>query len=266
MSTMQIAIVADPHVSLSTTSHSNLTLADTVTVTEAVLDDLERRRPDLTIWLGDLTHEGTDAVRNHFARMACRLSVPCLWMLGNHDVEQVTKRKFASQVVPCVFQQRFHAAGWDVLILDTVRELSPHDPGGRWGEADLGLLRETAAANGGPMLVLSHHPMQHLAPEPFWNAVGSLTCTGVYIGGHSHIDRYQTERNWHLIEVGSSSQVPYGYHWLELSAKQLTLSSISVHVEGLPQASTQERVEAVFPVTVSALRHDADTCVSASME
>lgn len=251
VSAMQVALIADPHVSLADAPHSNIRLIDTVAIATAIIDELERRRPGLAIWMGDLTHDGSPAVRRCFKDMVRRVTVPRLWMLGNHDVERVTKQAFADEVVPCVSRMGMKVAGWNVVILDTVPELSPGDPMGRWHDADLRLL--SAAAGDGPLLVLAHHPPRdkYLEMGAFWRAVAGFRGTGVFIGGHSHRDLYSRERGWHLVDVSSCCRQPLGYHLLEISPQGLEIRTVAVTARLTGPAPMDWAPDApVFPLSI----------------
>jgi hypothetical protein len=250
---MQVALVADPHLSLRDAPHSNIRLADTEAITGAIIDDLERRRPDLAIWMGDLTHEGTPEVRRRFRELAGRLTVPCLWMLGNHDVELVTKQRFSGEVVPCVARTERALAGWRAVVVDTVPELAPGEPLGRWEEEDLGRLSAAARSSDSPLLVLAHHPLRekYLPMEDFWRAVAGFRGAGVFIGAHSHRDLYSRERGWHLLDVRSCCREPTAYHLLELSPGGLAIRAVGVATRPSGPAPTDWAPDApVFPLRI----------------
>lgn len=253
---MKIALIADPHVSLLDRVHCGMNLAVTAAVTEAIIADVERRRPGLVVWLGDLTHEGTDAVRQRFAQIHRRLTVPSLQLLGNHDVEQIDKAGFIEQTVPCARRQWWQAAGWNLVLLDTVRERSPQNPNGTLSEADLRFLRDVAVEAKGPLLVMGHHPMQDrfIDPQPFFDAVSPLAGMGVYLGAHSHKDRYDTHCGWHRLELAGCCCVPYGYHLAQLSPDRMVIAPVRVEVESAaPAVDTPATAhpagqdEAIFP-------------------
>jgi predicted phosphodiesterase len=250
---MQIAIIADPHVSLVDQPHKNIRLIDTLPMVRAIMADVAQRHPDLTLWLGDLTHDGTAEVRGQFRELARQFRVPNLWMWGNHDVEHVTKARFADEVMPCVMRMVLRAAGWDVVIVDTVPELTPANPMGVWSNADLQLLREAARNAAGPLLVLAHHPprSKYMDMDAFWSAVSGFGGTGVFIGGHSHRDLYSMERGWHLVDVSSCCRMPQGYHWLTLSPYELTVRkfAVAVPVTG-PEPTEWSADDPVFPLTI----------------
>lgn len=242
---MKLALVADPHLSfLKATHEGGLDLSHTPAIIKAVIDDLERRRPDLTVWTGDLTHEGTPNIRNAFRDLYQTLTVPSLAFVGNHDVELGTKHQFA-QVIPTVRRTWLAAFGWDVLIVDTVRELS-QDTSGDLSEVDIQLINSAASTSKGSLLIMGHHPLSSkwMSGEPFWEAVRPFKGTGVYIGSHTHEDRYEFVNNWHVIEIGSASVFPYGYRWLELSHDCLTLKRIQVNTN-----IVQNQVKAASPST-----------------
>ncbi len=250
---MKIALIADPHVSLLDRTHCGMRLAENAIITEAVIADVARRRPDLVIWMGDLTHEGTDAVRERFVDLHGGLAVPALQFLGNHDVEHIDKAGFARDTLPCVRRQWWHVAGWDVVVLDTVRELSPSDPSAVLTPAEARFLHDVASEATGPLLVMGHHPIrpQYLDTSVFWEAVAPHRGTGVYLGGHTHNDRYEVEGDWHLFDVASCCHRPFGYRWLQLSPGRMSLEPITVPVPGVAEGDDAVP-EPVYPVSVDA--------------
>jgi DNA-binding transcriptional LysR family regulator len=256
---VKIALIADPHVSLLDRIHCGMNLAVTVDVTEAIIATVERRRPDLVIWMGDLTHEGTEAVRQRFVQLHRRLTVPSLQLMGNHDVEQIHKAGFVDQTVPCIRRQWWQAAGWNLVLVDTVRERSPGDSSGMLSESDLRFLHDVAAEATGPLLVMGHHPVhdRFMDPDPFFQAVAPLAGTGVYIGAHSHKDRHDVHRSWHRLELAGCCCVPYGYHIVELSPDRMIITPIRVEVESAATAVDSQAAvrdtdgaEAVFPLCI----------------
>jgi Icc protein len=257
---MEVALIADPHLSLLDLPHSNIRLIDTSHVVAAIVSELQRRGPELAIWMGDLTHEGTPAVRAKFAQLVKPLALPCLWMWGNHDVELLSKCAFSDALLPCVRQMWLRLAGWEVVILDTVPELTPRNPMGQWRESDLALLRAVAGSTQGPLLVLAHHPPRekYLDMTPFWSAVSGFSGQGVFIGGHSHRDLESTQGNWRLIDVSSCCRVPVGYHALTLEPGRLSLDFVPVKATLSGPAPTDWQPDApIFPLTV--------TCAAAAL-
>lgn len=248
---MDIALIADPHVSLLEHTHCGMRLAETAPVTEAVIADVVQRRPDLVIWMGDLTHDGTEAVRRRFLDLHGQLNVPTLQFLGNHDVEHIDKAGFSRETVPCVRRQWWHVAGWDLVVLDMVRELSPEDKSATLSSAEARFLHDVASEATGPLLVMGHYPVrsQYFDTSLFWDAVAPHQGTGVYLGGHTHNDRYEVEGDWHLFDVASCCQRPFGYHWMELHPQGLTIRPVSVEMPKFPDGLEALR-EPVFPVSV----------------
>ena len=230
---MRIALIADPHLSMLDRDHCGMNLGVTQCVTEALIEDVQRRQPGLVVWMGDLTHEGSAEVRSRFAELHARLMVTSVQFSGNHDVEHIDKAEFARQSVPCVRRQWWQAAGWNLVVLDTVRELSPDNPNGELSEFDLRFLGDVARQASGPMLVMGHHPLRQrcLDTEAFRRAVEPFTGTGVYIGAHTHVDRYETVGNWHLLELAGCCCEPFGYHMAELSSRAIAIEPIPVEVE-----------------------------------
>ena len=250
---MQLAIVADPHVSLLDQPHYGLELGHTRQATAAIIADLNARQPDAVIWLGDLTHENTDDARASFAQLRATLAVSNLAITGNHDVQLITKHAFA-QVTPIVRCQSWFAAGWSVAVIDTVRELAPDDASGWIDEPTFAFLRGVAtdaAHRGCPLLVLGHQqPMpESMRDDRFWEAVGGSSVRGVYLGGHSHVDRVRQPTakvagRWDVVEIASCCMLPISYRLLTLSPTDLTVSRVLVAVDGLPAGDSASRASA----------------------
>lgn len=250
---MRIALIADPHVSLTDRPHTNIRLIDTLAITAAVVDDVEHAKPDLVIWMGDLTHEGSPEVRAAFKQLASRLTVPSLWMMGNHDVERISKSAFAQAIGPCVRRMLMQVAGWNLVILDTVPELTPHNPLAHWSPADTHFLRDAVQEAAGPMLVIAHHPprSRYMSMQHLWQTLAGFKGTGVFIGGHSHRDMYTHEQGWHLVDVSSCCREPFGYHLLELSPQALTITAMPVKATTTgPLPTHWQPDEPVFPLHI----------------
>lgn len=250
---MKIALVADPHVSLLEHTHCGMALGDNTAVTRAVIADINRHRPDMVIWMGDLTHEGTAEVRRCFADLHTRLEVPSVAFLGNHDVEHIDKAGFARETIPCARRMWWHMAGWNVVLLDTVRELSPDDPSGILSASESRFLRDVADESSGPMLVMGHHPLRprYFDTQAFFNAASSCHSTGVYLGAHSHNDHYERSGAWHVFDIASCCHRPFGYRLMELSSRRLSITPVTVQVSGLERMPDDAvRPDPVFPVTV----------------
>ncbi len=263
---MRIAIVADPHVSLLTKIHYGLDLSHTQTITAAVVAELNVRRPDLVIWLGDLTHENTDEARQRFIEIRAGLNVANLALVGNHDVQLITKHDFGG-LTPIVRRQWWHVAGWSLVMVDTVRELAPHDSSGHIDDATEAFLREAAldaAARQMPLLVLGHQPPmpEGMKPEGFWRAMAGVKLRGVFIGGHTHVDRVRRAEDpaittaggeWTVIEVASCCVAPTGYRLLTLQPGAMALDAVKVEVDGLV-LPFKAGVGAGYPMRIPAAR------------
>lgn len=257
---LNIALVADPHYSMLDKRHCEIELGQTAPLCEALVEDINRRQPDYTIWMGDLIHESVDEVRSRFAGCVRRLSVPSLFFSGNHDVEMIGKADFARQTVPCLRRLWWQAEGWDIAIIDTVEESAVP---GCLCRGDRLFIREVLDQAEGPVLVMGHHPFlgrrgilsaedSGRFEEDLREFNGSFSGVGVYIGAHTHKNIVSVHENWHRLEIASCSSWPFNYHWLELSPQGLAVKTVDlrdtglVKPEGLPQPTAP-----VYPLTVA---------------
>ena len=226
---MRIAVIADPHISQLDYEHCGMPLNRSIPNLHAVVESVNRERPDLAVWLGDLTHEGTPQVRAAFALIRRELRVPDVALVGNHDVETISKRDFARST-PIVRRMWLSADGWDIAFIDTVQEFSPADPNGVITEADGVFLRDMARHSPRNLLVFSHHPINPdftRETERFMGAVESLDGLVVHLGGHSHVSRRQEDGRRRLIEV-ESCNMPLSWQRVELGESDLRLERIDV--------------------------------------
>jgi len=226
---MRVAVLADPHMSLLPEDRHGRLFTRSRAIVRAAIAAVNRMEPDVAVWLGDLTHEGTPEVRDAFICELAQLRAASLQIVGNHDVEIPSKLAFGSQI-PIVQRAVLHWSGWTVAIIDTVVEYAPHDPDGRVTETDAALLREAVTtAAGGPLLVLSHHPPrpEFMAnPENFDAALADHTGTAVSLAGHTHANRSERRGRLRLIERSSLIMYPLECHLMELSPSQLTLEPV----------------------------------------
>jgi 3',5'-cyclic AMP phosphodiesterase CpdA len=240
---MDIALIADPHVSLTAGNSRGRLLERTRDIAARTIADLNRRRPDLVVWLGDLTHEGTPEVRAVFAQLLRQLEPPALQIAGNHDVEAVTKTHFGHRV-PIVRRHWMTALGWQVLLIDTVQEYRPDDPTGRVEAIDVQLVKAAAAEASrrrGALLVLGHHPPRqgHLDAEAFFRGVGAPPATAVYVAGHTHQHRYEQIHGWHVIESAGMAMYPLEYRWLTLGPDRLRVNCVAPDLGPLREEAAQ---------------------------
>ena len=243
---MNIALIADPHLSFENYNHYGVELGLTRAVVQMIIDDINARRPDCVVWLGDVTHEGTDEVRREFARLRSMLLAPDLVLLGNHDIEHAT-RHHVGQSIGFVRQLWLCAQGWDIVLWDSVRQQSPDNPSGIIASDSQAFLAQTARAASGPLLVMSHHPVSRadMDVEQFWRLVEPFGGRGFVVGGHSHRDWHETRGRWDLIEVASCMTPPAGYRWLELTPRSLKIQAIELPVLGAAPAA---RAASPFPL------------------
>jgi len=230
---MRIALLADPHLSLLPRNPEDRLLVQSRAIVRAAIDAANAMGPDVAVWLGDLTHEGTPEVREAFVAELSRLRTPSLQIVGNHDVESPTKLGFG-RAIPIVQHAVLHWAGWTVVFIDTVVERSPHNPDGELTATDAALLREAVAtAAGGPLLVFSHHPPRPEClhnPEAFDAAIAGHAGTVVSIAGHTHANRSERRGRLRLIERSSLIMYPIELHMLELSPGRLALEPVAPDV------------------------------------
>jgi 3',5'-cyclic AMP phosphodiesterase CpdA len=127
--------------------------------------------PDFVVMGGDMVDDPDDPVQfAEVQRITSGLTVPMVWVPGNHDIGEDT-----------VYRSRFgpdHAVvvhhGATLVVVDTVVWDHPEKVPDEW-DAQLAFLRSAlsdARTRDGPTLVLGHHPLFLQSPdEPddYWN-------------------------------------------------------------------------------------------------
>ena len=227
---MEVLLLADPHLSEYPDNSKGRMFAHSRRLVREAIDTANARRPDLVFWLGDLTHEGTPAVRNAFAEELARLTVPSLQITGNHDVETISAEAFAKQI-PVMGQGLLHWDGWTVAVLDTVKQRSPDDPDGFFAPPTLALLRDAIrTADGGPLLTLHHHPPRdRFTNHPdYFTVMAQHPGPAVSIAGHTHMNRYEVVQSCHCLERSAMIVSPIQIHRLSLSPQHLAIEPIDL--------------------------------------
>ena len=228
---MKIAVLADPHLSFLMTDDTERMFTHSRQIVDAAIASVNEDHFDLALWLGDLTHEGTQETRDAFADALTALQPPTMQICGNHDVEIPSKQTFA-ETIPIVGRAILAWESWTVVFVDYVVEHAPHAPNGVVHDEDEAILRQAVhKAAGGPLLVISHQAPREFGmdnPQRFHDAVAHHTGTLVSLAGHTHRNYYVCDGNRHFIERSSLTAHP-----LELHA--LTLSPSGFHIEPIRQ-------------------------------
>lgn len=113
--------------------------------------------PEFIVVTGDCSNDGSLASYVRLERKLQRLGAPIYYLPGNHDDPQVMAQRFGGDVVakPQKLVNAFAAAGWRLLLLDTV---VPGQDGGSIGTAQRDWLKDMLAREPGvPTIVAMHH-------------------------------------------------------------------------------------------------------------
>ncbi len=149
-----IAQITDTHLFGTPTAH--LLGVQTHASCQAVLHHLTQlpHRPDLLLFTGDLSQDGTVAAYEHLQDMVCPLGIPTYWVPGNHDEAQVMAQVLRRS--PISPQKSLHVGGWHLILLDT------HVPGCVHGELSAESLawleQELSQSPQEPAMLAFHHP------------------------------------------------------------------------------------------------------------
>lgn len=172
---------------------------------EAVVDAVNRQRPERVLVTGDVSEDETAASYRLAEQALSRLDAPWFWLPGNHDRPALMAECRA-------FHDELDLGDWRALLLDTHVSGQPY---GELGEAALATLDERLAADGRPTLLVMHHPPLPVGSawldeiglvdgEAFWRVVASYPQVRAVFFGHVH-------QAFHGTHVLADGEVPaYG--------------------------------------------------------
>lgn len=214
---------------------------DTDLSLQRVLTHVQEHDADADLFLatGDIAQDGSLAAYQRFHALLAPLTQrqPCLWMYGNHDLQQPLRAAVgpAAWVSPCVYQ----LGPWTIILLNSAVEHQVH---GLFVPAQLQFLEQALAAAGEHVLVaLHHHPVavgsrwldQQVVENAaaFWRIIDTCRRVRAVLFGHVHqvfearrgaVRLLSTPSTCVQFAVGSdafavSAEAP-GYRWLRLFA------------------------------------------------
>ncbi len=124
---IRILQITDTH--LFADRHQDLLGVQTCHSYHAVLDAiLAQQYPfDLVVATGDLAQDQSLTAYQHFAKGVARLSVPCVWLPGNHDVQPIMTTALIQSGLPSS-KHILLGHHWHIILLDS------HVPGVPYGK------------------------------------------------------------------------------------------------------------------------------------
>ncbi|PMR69657.1 phosphodiesterase [Halomonas heilongjiangensis] len=154
---------------------------------EAVIEAVNRERPDVVLVTGDVSQDETAASYQLAARTLAKLSAPWFWLAGNHDAP-------ALMAETRELLDELDLDTWRVLLLDTRVGGQPH---GELGPERLGRLAERLAEDERPTLLVMHHPPLAVGSawldeigledrEAFWETLAAFRQVKAIFCGHIH--------------------------------------------------------------------------------
>ncbi|QTF94496.1 MAG: metallophosphoesterase, partial [Halomonas sp. BM-2019] len=115
---------------------------------EAVVEAVNRERPDMVLVTGDISNDETAASYQLAARTLNRLAAPWFWLAGNHDdpALMAETRELIAEL---------DLGAWRILLLDTTLGGQAQ---GELGPERLAELAERLEEDERPTLLAMHHP------------------------------------------------------------------------------------------------------------
>ncbi len=154
---------------------------------EAVVQAVNRERPDMVLVTGDLSNDETAASYQLATRSLGRLAAPWFWLAGNHDdpALMAESRELLDEL---------DLDAWRLLLLDTRVSGQPH---GELGAEGLAMLAERLEQDSRPTLIAMHHPPLPVGSawidalgledrEDFWHTLSPFTQVRAIFCGHVH--------------------------------------------------------------------------------
>lgn len=168
-SSLLVAQITDTH--LYADAQKELLGLQTSYSLQAVIDQVNalEQRPDLLLLTGDLSQDGTAKSYELLQEMLSPLAIPAYWVPGNHDCPKTMARVLTRS--PISPQKSFHAAPWQIVLLDSSVFGCVH---GCLTAASLAWLdQELSQSQGAPTLIAFHHP-PFLSGSDWMNDLGLL--------------------------------------------------------------------------------------------
>jgi len=154
---IRILQITDTH--LFSGRHETLLGVNTWASFNAVLEAIEAEQLpiDLIIATGDLAQDHSPEAYQHFAEGIARLTVPCVWLPGNHDFQPAMYETLAHSGI-AEAKQVLIGEHWQLVLLDSQVAGVPH---GMLSDYQLDWLEKTLAqtADRHTLVLLHHHPL-----------------------------------------------------------------------------------------------------------
>ncbi|MBE0490421.1 MAG: phosphodiesterase [Halomonas sp.] len=154
---------------------------------EAVVEAVNRERPDMVLVTGDISNDETAASYQLAVRTLGRLAAPWFWLAGNHDdpALMAETRELLDEL---------DIGAWRILMLDTHVSGQAHGELGPEGLAELAARLEE---DDRPTLLAMHHPPLPVGSawidalglrdrEAFWQTLSAFGQVRAILCGHIH--------------------------------------------------------------------------------
>ncbi len=256
---LQIGIFTDLHAHDTDSPNEEKVMVDYAERLEACVEAMNAWPADLVIQLGDLVNgkfvmgaELGDAARilgilEETESIYAQVNAPRYYVLGNHDVYDLSKEEFLDRVGASSLYLSFDVGGYHIVILDAQFNKKGEDLGhigwsvqGNIPQDELDWLRDDLAATSKPTIVCVHQPLDidfdflSGGPEIFNNeAVKTvLEESGVVIvvfQGHDHENNYTLINEIHYLTfaalVNEEERAPsWAYVTLDPVARTITIT------------------------------------------
>lgn len=152
---------------------------------KAVLEEMEARRPDLLVDLGDRINEVDEtADARHLRQVAATFAahdVPRVHLLGNHDVDHLDRERNEEALGGTLAHQARVLGDWRLLFWNPDCRYVPRQGNLRLREEDLAWLDAALHDDERPTVLFSHAPA-HRSP----------------MDGNLYFERHPESRAWHV--------------------------------------------------------------------
>jgi Calcineurin-like phosphoesterase len=250
-------------------------------LTAAAVDALNGSGAELVVQLGDITDHGDPDEFRNASLLLAKLEMPCITMMGNHDVYSFAEDRLAGQELYRATFGRgpegllMEHKGIRFAVLDSAEHaVSPFpsfdllsgtfldEPGGAIGRGSLSvsqheILAETAAPGASPAFVFLHHPPQPFTAFPpvlfglrdpdagrLHAVVDSGNVWGVF-AGHTHRNARTTTypNGVPAQEVAIPRDYPFGYALVDVTGAGYYFRFVQLADEDLLRAAYERTGE-----------------------
>lgn len=261
---LRLAQISDTH--LGEEPNSELLGMDTDTSLEHVLEMLQQHpeQPDLILVTGDIGDNGTLAAYERFHARMGKLSMPSLWLVGNHDLASRLRNVVGNGPE---LTRRLQLGGWQILMLETA---VPGQVGGALPESEMAFLRHSlTAAPDTPTLIALHHQPVAVGSDwldeqrvengdEFVSLLAQHPQVKAVIWGHVHQD-FRSEINGACFMSAPSTCVQFAPQQVDFKVDDLApgLRWIDLMADGTVQTEVQrlEGIELAVDLDSSGYAH-----------